>query len=250
VKFYVVTLFPAMFEGVLGGSILGRAQKECLISVELVDPRDFATDPHRTVDDYPYGGGPGMVLKPEPIYAALESIRSRSTGKPLVVLLTPQGRRFDGDLARVLAKEEEICLIAGHYEGFDERIRAACDIGISIGDFVLTGGEIPAMAVMDAVSRFVPGVLGHDSSAERDSFSDGLLEGPQYTRPPSFRGMAVPAELLTGDHAAVSRWRRKEALRTTLRHRADLLSAASLTYEDRRMLREVLREEDATLVKE
>ena len=249
-KFFVVTLFPEMFLGVLQSSILGRAREEGVLRVELVDPRQFSTDPHRTVDDYPYGGGPGMVMKPEPLYAALDWVEAQAGRKPYVVLMTPQGVKLDATLARSLAAREDICLVAGHYEGFDERVRAAVDMELSIGDFVLTGGEIPAMAVIDAVSRFIPGVLGKDVSAESDSFSDGLLEGPQYTRPPVFRDMPVPDVLLQGDHAAVNRWRRKEALRRTYRRRPDLLKAASLTFEDRRMLDEVVKEESATLVKE
>jgi tRNA (guanine37-N1)-methyltransferase len=250
VKFYVVTLFPDMFGGVVGSSILGRARQEGLLSVELVDPRLFTSDPHNTVDDYPYGGGPGMVMKPEPVFAALDWIRQDLGRKPYVVLMTPQGRKFDVLMARSLAQRQDLCLVAGHYEGFDERIRATADCELSIGDFVLTGGEIPAMAVMDAVSRFVPGVLGREGSAESDSFTDGLLEGPQYTRPPVFRDMAVPEVLLKGDHAAVSRWRRKEAIRRTFSRRRVLLEAAVLTYEDRRYLQEVIDEEAATLVKE
>ena len=249
-RFFVVTLFPEMFHGVLQSSILGRAREEGVLAVELVDPRQFSTDPHKTVDDYPYGGGPGMVMKPEPLYAALDWVEAQVGRKPYVVLMTPQGKKLDCGLARSLAGREDVCLVAGHYEGFDERVRTAADMELSIGDFVLTGGEIPAMAVIDAVSRFIPGVLGRDVSAESDSFSDGLLEGPQYTRPPVFRDMPVPDVLLQGDHAAVSRWRRKEALRRTYCRRPDLLEAASLTFEDRRMLEEVIREESATLVKE
>lgn len=249
-RFFVVTLFPEMFAGALGSSILGRAQAAGLVSVEMVDPRQFSTDPHGTVDDYPYGGGPGMVMKPDPLYSALEWVESRVDRKPFVVLMTPQGRRFDSTLAKSLAAQDVICLVAGHYEGFDERVRAAADLELSIGDFVLTGGEIPALAVIDAVSRFVSGVLGKDVSAESDSFSDGLLEGPQYTRPPVFRGMAVPEVLFSGNHAAVARWRRKEALRRTFLRRPDLLVSASLTFEDRCMLEEVVREESAIVVKE
>lgn len=248
-RFYVVTLFPEMFSGVLGSSIMKRAQTAGIVSVELVDPRDFTTDAHRTVDDYPYGGGPGMVLKPEPVYAALDWVKEKAGRDPFVVLLSPQGKMFDSALAQDLARREDVCLVAGHYEGFDERIRAAADLELSIGDFVLTGGEIAAMAVMDAVSRFLPGVLGDDASAHTDSFSDGLLEGPQYTRPPVFRDMPVPEALLNGDHASVYRWRRKEALRRTYRRRPDLLRSATLTFEDRLALQEVM-DEEATLVKE
>lgn len=249
-RFYVVTLFPDMFGGVLGSSILGRAREEGLLEVELVDPRRFSNDPHRTVDDYPYGGGPGMVMKVEPLHAALEWVREQAGRRPYAVLLTPQGKTFDAVLARELAGRGEVCLIAGHYEGFDERVRSLVDEEVSIGDFVLTGGEIPAMAVIDAVSRFIPGVLGRDVSAESDSFSDGLLEGPQYTRPPVWNGLRVPQVLLQGDHAAVGRWRKKESLRRTYRRRPELLDSASLTFEDRLILDEVIKEETATLVKE
>lgn len=248
-KAYVLTLFPGMFECVLGASILKRAQEEALLQVKLVDIRDFTHDPHRTVDDYPYGGGPGMVMRPEPVYEAMEWVERDLGKRPYVILMTPQGKRFDASMARDLAGREGICLVAGHYEGFDERVRALASEEVSIGDFVLTGGEIPAMAVLDAVARFIPGVLGDQVSADRDSFSDGLLEGPQYTRPPEYRGMKVPEALLQGDHAAVARWRRKEAIRRTYRRRPDLLEAACLTFEDRRFLEEVIKEE-ATLAKE
>jgi tRNA (guanine37-N1)-methyltransferase len=247
VKVYVLTLFPEMFQCVLGSSILKRAQDEGLMTVRLVDVRDFSRDPHRTVDDYPYGGGPGMVMKPEPVLEAIDWVEEDLGARPYVVLMTPQGRRFDATVARELAGKHDLCLVAGHYEGFDERIReTACD-EVSIGDFVLTGGEIPAMAVLDAVSRFVPGVLGDEASASADSFSDGLLEGPQYTRPPEYRGMKVPEVLVRGDHAAVSRWRRKEAIRRTYRRRPELLDGACLTFEDRRYLEEVKREEVAKI---
>jgi len=243
VKVYILTLFPEVFQCVLSSSILKRAQEEGLLRVRLVDIREFSHDPHHSVDDYPYGGGPGMVMKPEPVYQAIEWVEKDLGRRPYVVLMTPQGRRFDAPAARELAQKQDLCLVAGHYEGFDERIRdAACD-ELSIGDFVLTGGEIPAMAVLDAVSRFIPGVLGDEASAHADSFSDGLLESPQYTRPPEYRGMRVPDVLLQGDHAAVSRWRRKEAIRRTYRRRPDLLETASLTFEDRRYLEEVRKEE-------
>lgn len=242
-KVYILTLFPGMFESVLSSSILKRAQDRRLLSVRPVDMRDFSCDPHRTVDDYPYGGGPGMVMKPEPVYRALEWVEEDLGKRPYVVLMTPQGRSFDASLARELALKDDICLVAGHYEGFDERIREAACEEVSIGDFVLTGGEIPAMVVLDAVSRFIPGVLGDDESAHDDSYSLGLLEGPQYTRPPEYRGMKVPPVLLRGDHAAVARWRRKEAIRRTYRRRPDLLEKASLTFEDRCFLAEVMAEE-------
>lgn len=242
-RFYVLTLFPEMFHGVLGSSILSRARQEGLIFVELVNIRDFTNDPHATVDDYPYGGGPGMVMKPEPIYEAVEWVEKDLGERPYVVLLTPQGRKFDSGLARDLAGRESIALIAGHYEGFDERVRHIAQEEVSVGDFVLTGGEIPAMLVLDAVSRFVRGVLGDSESADQDSFSEGLLEGPQYTRPPEYRGMKVPEVLLTGDHRAIERWRRKEAIRRTFNRRKDLLNSACLTFQDMVLLEEVKSEE-------
>lgn len=232
-----------MFHGVLGSSILSRARREGLISVELVNIRDFANDPHATVDDYPYGGGPGMVMKPEPIYEAVEWVEKELGERPHVVLMTPQGRKFDSGLARDLARRTNIALIAGHYEGFDERVRYIAQEEVSVGDFVLTGGEIPAMLVLDAVSRFVQGVLGDSESAQQDSFAGGLLEGPQYTRPPEYRGMKVPDALLTGDHRAIERWRRKEAIRRTLNRRRDLLNCACLTFQDMILLEEVKSEE-------
>jgi tRNA (guanine37-N1)-methyltransferase len=184
-----------------------------------------------------------MVMKPEPLYEAVEWAEADFGEKPFVAMLSPQGRQFTTETAKRLACLKGLVLIAGHYEGFDERVRALCDEEISIGDFVLTGGEIPAMAVIDAVARFIPGVLGDESSALRDSYSDGLLEGPQYTRPAEFRGMKVPEVLLSGDRAAINRWRRRESLRRTHQRRPDLLEKAILSYEDRRLLAEVLREE-------
>jgi tRNA (guanine37-N1)-methyltransferase len=242
-KVYVLTLFPEVFGPVLESSILGRAREAGILEVVTVNNRDFAADRHCTVDDYPYGGGPGMVLKPEPVYRALAWIERDCDKKPYVVLMTPQGRKFTTQVARELAGRDPVVLVAGHYEGFDERIRSFAHDEISIGDFVLTGGEIAAMAVLDAASRFLPGVLGDETSAEADSFSDGLLEGPQYTRPPEFLGMEVPLVLRQGDRAAIWRWRRKESLRRTLERRKDLLREALLTYEDRRLLAEVLDEE-------
>ncbi len=242
-KFYVLTLFPEMFSPVLEASVLGKAHKEGFISTTVLDIRDFTHDIHRTVDDYPYGGGPGMVLKPEPVYEAVEHIRSELKEHPTVALLSPQGRKFDSCLAKQLAAKSCLVLVAGHYEGFDERIRALADIEISVGDFVLTGGEIPAMLVLDAVGRFVEGVLGSDQSAGQDSFSEGLLEGPQYTRPREYRGMRVPEVLLSGDHRAIGRWRKKESLRRTFLRRRELLDSACLTFQDMVLLEEVKKEE-------
>lgn len=247
-KAYILTLFPEMFAGVLNSSIMKRAQEQGLLEVHLVNIREFAEDRHGTVDDYPYGGGPGMVMKPEPVYEAIEWIREQMDAEPYVVLLSPQGRRFASTCAREIAEKEAIILIAGHYEGFDERIRRLADVEISIGDYVLTGGELAAMVVLDAASRFIPGVLGDETSALADSFSDGLLEGPQYTRPSTYRGLSVPEVLLSGNHEAVHRWRRKESLRRTAQRRPELLRSARLTFEDRRDLEEI--NEEQTNVKE
>jgi len=184
-----------------------------------------------------------MVIKPEPVFEAYDWVINKTGEKPFTVLLTPQGEKLTSAIAKTLALKEDLLLIAGHYEGFDERVRSLADMELSIGDYVLTGGEIPAMVVLDTVSRFVPGILGDDDSAFRDSFSDGLLEGPQYTRPPEYRGMQVPKVLLEGNHLAVERWRRKEAIRRTFKRRPDLLRDAVLSYEDRRFLEEVIEEE-------
>jgi len=240
---YILTLFPEMFASVLEASILKRARESGLIHVTLVNIRDFSHDSHKTVDDYPYGGGPGMVMKPEPVYEAVDWVNRELGKKPFVVLLTPQGQLFTSSLAQKISRLDNLVLIAGHYEGFDERIRCLADIEVSIGDYVLTGGELPAMVVLDAVSRFVPGVLGDEVSAMQDSFSGGLLEGPQYTRPAEFRGMKVPDVLLGGDHRVIERWRRKESLRRTLKRRPDLLKDACLSYEDRCLLEEIIEEE-------
>jgi len=217
----VVTLFPRMFEGVLSQSILKRAQERGLLEVGLVNPRDFASDRHRTVDDRPYGGGAGMLLMAEPLYLALRKVRRRGAK---VVLLSPQGRRFDQGLAASLARERRIVLVCGHYEGVDERIMDFVDMELSIGDFVLTGGEIAAMAVLDAAARLLPGVLLKPEAAERESFSAGLLDYPQYTRPSLWRGRKVPAALLSGDHARIEAWRARAAKAATRRKRPDLLS--------------------------
>jgi tRNA (guanine37-N1)-methyltransferase len=226
VKIDVATLFPGMFRDVLGTSILKLARERGALDVGLYDIRDFTFDRHRTVDDRPYGGGPGMLLMPEPVVLCVERIlRERGPGR--VILLTPQGRRFDQSTARALAAEEHLVLVAGRYEGFDERIRDVLGAEeLSIGDYVLTGGELAAMVVVDAVARLLPGVLGHDQSASVESFSTDLssngraLEGPQYTRPPEFRGRRVPEVLLSGDHAKIARWRAEESRKKTDMRRA------------------------------
>ncbi|MDP8925292.1 MAG: tRNA (guanosine(37)-N1)-methyltransferase TrmD [Chloroflexota bacterium] len=222
----ILTLFPEMFAGPLGHSILKRAIEGGILEVGLTNPRDFTTDRHRTVDDYPYGGGPGMVMKPGPLFAAVESVAR--PGSP-VILLSPRGRVFSQAVARELARHEYLVLICGHYEGVDERVREhlATD-ELSIGDYVLTGGELPAMVVVDAVARLLPGVLGDEGSSVDESHSDGLLEYPQYTRPAEFRGRRVPDVLLSGNHALIEAWRRREALLATARRRPDLLRAEHL----------------------
>jgi len=221
-KIDVLTLFPAMFAGPLDESILKRARQKGLLDLQIHDLRDWTHDRHRTVDDRPFGGGPGMLLKPEPLFEAVESLRRAATK---VILLSPGGRKFDQSIARELARETDLLLVTGHYEGFDERVRAAlADDELSIGDYVLTNGALPAMVVVDAVTRLLPGVLGDDASARDESFSHGLLEYPQYTRPVEFRGMKVPAVLLSGHHAEIEKWRREQSRQATQRQRPDLLA--------------------------
>ena len=223
--FSVITLFPDIFESPLAHSILKRAREKNLVSIDLVDLRRYARDRHRVTDDYPYGGGQGMVLKPEPVIEAIEDCRSRLK-KPRVVLLSPRGRVFDQAAAARLLEEREVILVCGRYEGFDERVTAYTDDMVSIGDYTLSGGEIPALAVIDAVTRLVPGVLGNEQSARDDSFVEGLLEYPQYTRPAEYRGMKVPEVLLSGDHEKIRGWRRRMSVETTARTRPDLLAKA------------------------
>uniref|UniRef100_A0A831UD28 tRNA (guanine-N(1)-)-methyltransferase n=1 Tax=Geobacter metallireducens TaxID=28232 RepID=A0A831UD28_GEOME len=241
-KFDILTLFPAMFEGPLTESIIRRAIESGLLEIRLHQIRDFATDRHKVVDDAPYGGGDGMVMKIEPIAACLEAVKAERP-KARVLLATPRGRLFDHAAARELSREEEVIIICGRYEGVDERVRELfVDDEFSIGDFVLTGGELAAMVMVDATVRFVPGVLGSPGSAETDTFSDGLLEYPQYTRPADFRGHPVPPVLLSGNHAEVARWRRRKALEKTLQTRPELLERAVLSSDDRRCLKELAGE--------
>ncbi len=226
----VVTLFPAMIEPVLAASMLGRARARGLVDIRVVDLRDYAGDRHRTTDDYQFGGGGGMVLKPEPLFAAVEALR---TPGARVVLMDPRGRAFTQAVAGELAREAHLILLAGRYEGVDERVgELLADDALSIGDYVLTGGELPALVVADAVTRLLPGVLGAEGAAARESFASGLLEPPQYTRPEEFRGARVPAVLLSGDHARIARWRRVQALWRTWRTRPELLARAGLTQEE------------------
>jgi tRNA (guanine37-N1)-methyltransferase len=235
-RFDVLTLFPELFSSFLKETILGRAVKAGLVDIRLVNIRSFARGRHLVADDRPFGGGEGMVMKPGPVSRALESI-DRTKDRSLVLLLTPQGRTFDQPLAWDLSRMEQIVLICGHYEGVDERIRTHdVDMELSIGDYVLTGGETAALVVIDAVSRLVPGVLGGEKSTQKDSFEDGLLEYPQYTRPRVFKNEEVPKILLSGDHEKIRVWRRTESLKRTLERRPDLLEKANLTEEDKRIL--------------
>jgi len=225
-RFSVITLFPEIFESPLAHSILKRAREKNLLSVDLVDLRRYARDRHRVTDDYPYGGGQGMVLKPEPLIEAIEDCRHR-LGNPRVVLLSPRGRVFDQRTAAETLDHEEVVLVCGRYEGVDERVMDFVDDVLSIGDYTLSGGEIPALAVIDTVARLVPGVLGNERSAREESFVEGLLEYPQYTRPAEYRGMKVPEVLLSGDHEEIHRWRRRMSVDTTARLRPDLLAGAA-----------------------
>jgi tRNA (guanine37-N1)-methyltransferase len=237
-KFDILTLFPAMFEGPLTESILKRAADKGLIEITLHNIRDYAFDRHSVTDDSPYGGGAGMVMKVEPLAACIEKVKA-GRPKARVILTTPRGRSFNHALAEKLSREEGLIIICGRYEGVDERVRELfVDDEISIGDFVLTGGEMAAMVIVDAVSRFVPAVLGSDESATNDSFSDGLLEYPQYTRPAEFRGLQVPEVLLSGNHQEIARWRRRQSLCRTALTRPDLLEVAHLSASDRKYLEE------------
>ena len=239
-QFRIVTLFPEMVENVARFGVVGRGLDEGLIGLTCISPRRFAGDVHNTVDDRPYGGGPGMVMQYEPLKAAVAEAQSTLQGPATVVCLSPQGRRFDQATARRYAGFDSLVLVAGRYEGIDERfIRAHVDEELSLGDFVLSGGEIAAMAVIDSVARLIPGVLGDKDSATFDSFEDGLLDHPHYTRPETVDGLSVPAALLSGDHARIARWRRAEALGRTHRRRPDLL-AGGLSDEDQALLDEWL----------
>lgn len=238
-KFDVLTLFPEIFSSYLQVGILGRAITKGLLEVALTNIRDFAKGPHKMVDDRPFGGGAGMVMKPEPIFRAVESV-PRLEEAP-VVLFTPQGRPFDQTLAWELSTCKQLILICGRYEGVDERIRLTCvDMELSIGDYVLNGGELAAMVVIEAISRLIPGVLGSEGSSLDDSFEDGLLEYPHYTRPRVFQGHEVPEVLLSGDHEKIRRWRRQESLKRTRAKRADLLQKADLSLEDKAVLAELI----------
>ena len=237
-KIDILTLFPVMFDGPLGESILKRAREQGLLEINTVNIRDYAYDKHKITDDYPFGGGAGMVMKPEPIFEALNALEMNSgDNKPRVILMCPQGETFTQEKAKELALEEHLVFICGHYEGIDERVRKnVVTDELSIGDYVLTGGELPAMVIIDALARMIPGVLGEMESAVLDSFYDGLLEHPHYTRPREYQGSKVPGVLISGDHEKVRLWRRQQSLRKTLDKRPDLLKYEDLSSEDKKIL--------------
>ncbi|MCH5268480.1 MAG: tRNA (guanosine(37)-N1)-methyltransferase TrmD [Lachnospiraceae bacterium] len=244
-NFHVMTLFPEMIENAMGHSIIGRAMKAGYVSLEAVNIRDFADNKHNRVDDYPYGGGAGMVMQAEPVYRCYEDIINRmecpESSFPRVIYLTPQGRVFDQDMAREYAGEEELIFLCGHYEGVDERVlnRIVTDY-VSIGDYVLTGGELPALVMMDTISRLIPGVLNNDDSAETESFADSLLEYPQYTRPAVWQGEEVPSVLLSGHHKNLQEWYRRQSVIRTAQRRPDLLKKADLTPEEQELVQEII----------
>ncbi|RHU84284.1 tRNA (guanosine(37)-N1)-methyltransferase TrmD [Clostridiaceae bacterium OM08-6BH] len=236
-NFHVLTLFPDMIRDGFQTSITGRAVEKGLLSLDTVNIRDFSVNKHNRVDDYPYGGGAGMVMQAEPVYLAYQSVAEKLPKKPKVLYMSPQGKVFNQRMAEELAQEEEIVFLCGHYEGIDERVlEEIVDEEVSIGDYVLTGGELPALVIMDAVSRLVGGVLHNEDSAEFDSFHDNLLEYPQYSRPEVWRDKAVPPILMSGHHANVEKWRREQSLIRTLERRSDLLENANLTKQDKKFL--------------
>jgi tRNA (guanine37-N1)-methyltransferase len=233
----ILTIFPGMFRGPFEESIVKRAVEKGVVQIFLHDIRDYASDRHRTVDDYPFGGGQGMLMKPEPLFAAVEDVQGQAPERGPIVLLTPQGRLFEQGVAVELAGHDRLILICGHYEGVDARVHEHLTTDeISVGDYVLSGGELAAMVVVDAVVRQIPGALGSPLSSADDSFAQGLLEHPQYTRPAEFRGMSVPEVLLSGNHGEIARWRRQQSLLRTAQHRPDLLARADLTEEEKQWL--------------
>lgn len=237
----ILTLFPKIFESPLQESIIKKAIDKGLVSFDVINIRDFAEDVHRTCDDAPYGGGPGMVMKIEPLYNAMEHLNAKKE-RPRYILLTPQGRVFSEKTAVRLSHNPHLALVCGRYEGIDERVLSFVDEEISIGDYVLSGGEIPALVLIDAIIRHIPGVLGNESSAANDSLKEGLLEYPQYTRPPLFMDMEVPAVLLSGNHEEIRKWRRKEAIRKTIFKRPDLMEHFMPDEEDRKFIREIMED--------
>jgi len=247
-RFDIFSVIPEVMQPYLAASVLGKAQQAGVLHVELHNLRDYTTDRHRTTDDEPYGGGGGMVMKPEPVFAAVEAVFDAELEQGRIVLLTPQGRVFTQQVARELAREQRIGLICGRYEGVDERIRQHLVTDeISIGDFVLTGGELPALALVDAVARLLPGALGDEQAAVHDSHAEGLLEYPHYTRPPEFRGWQVPDVLRSGDHARIDAWRRRQSFLRTLERRPDLLAGAALAPEERALLQDRLEEQQGEI---
>ncbi len=244
IHFDVLTLFPDMFRAVLGDSIINRAVEKGIIELNFIDIRDFTENKHRKVDDYPYSGGGGMLMAAQPIYDAYQSIAKDLDYKPFTVYMSPQGKVFNQKMAVELAEYKHIVILCGHYEGVDQRVLdMIADAEISLGDFVLTGGEIPAMAVIDAVSRMIPGVLANENSYSDESHFSGLLEYPQYTRPEEFMGVKIPEVLISGHHANIHKWKRQEALRNTLKKRPDLLEKAELTEEDIKFLDSIREQE-------
>lgn len=239
----IISVLPEVFAPMLEASILGRAQSRGVIDVAVHDLRDWTEDRHRTTDDYPFGGGPGMVMKPEPVYRALDAVSALTDERPFVIVMSPQGRRLDQSLVRTLAAKRRLLVLCGRYEGFDERILRRADLEMSIGDYVLTGGELPALVLVDAVSRLQPGALGCSESVTDESFTEGLLEYPQYTRPAVFEGMEVPEVLVSGDHARIAAWRRRESLRRTAERRPDLLRNAVLSPEESEFVKHIVEEE-------
>lgn len=244
----ILSLFPDMFQATLGESIIGRAQEDGFLDINVTDFRNYTTDKHNHVDDAPFGGGAGMLLQAQPIYDAMDAIDKEIEGKyprGRVILMDPAGRKFDQKYAQELSQEEHLTFICGHYEGYDERIRNLVTDEASLGDYVLTGGELAAMVMIDATVRFVPGVLGNQASPMGDSFSNGLLEYPQYTRPADFRGMKVPEVLTSGNHQKIKEWRMKESLRRTLERRPDLLESANLTRKQQIMLQDLKLDQES-----
>lgn len=245
IRFDVLTLFPSMFEAVLGDSIIGRARERGIIEMHFTDIRDFTKNKHRKVDDYPYSGGGGMLMQAQPVYDAYMSVAEKLPKKPLTIYMTPQGKVFDQKTAVDLSKEENIVILCGHYEGVDQRvIDEIVDMELSVGDFVLTGGELPAMSVIDAVSRLIPGVLSEESSYENESHFNGLLEYPQYTRPPVWHGREIPEILISGHHANIEKWKREQSLLNTLKKRPDMLMRAELTKDDKKFLEKIKGKEE------
>lgn len=236
-RFHVMTLFPDMISAGLGTSITGRAIENHIFELNIVNIRDYSKDKHKHVDDYPYGGGAGMVMQPGPVYDCYQDIVKDMKKKPRVIYMTPQGKVFSQSIAEELSKEEELIFLCGHYEGIDERVlEEIVTDELSIGDYVLTGGELPAMVMIDSISRLIPGVLNNDDSAEYESFQDGLLEYPQYTRPETFMDKKVPPVLLSGHHGNIEKWRREQSLKRTLLRRPELLEKAELTKDDKKIL--------------